>query len=154
MRLDRPAASFTTCRSFSWASLLAALDKKLREEMHLKFKRLHTTLGVTALHVTYDQEKALTMSDRIVLLIAGRIEQMGAPDELYFQPRSSFAAEFLGDSIILAGNVRERGPDGFGRDGCGSQDFLPVNDRRCGGRSGQGNGAAGRRDHAGGRGNQ
>lgn len=89
---------------------LGALDKKLREEMHLKFKRLHTTLGVTALHVTYDQEKALTMSDRIVLLIAGRIEQMGAPDELYFQPRSSFAAEFLGDSIILAGNVRERGP--------------------------------------------
>jgi putative spermidine/putrescine transport system ATP-binding protein len=84
---------------------LGALDKKLREEMQLELKQLHTKLGITALYVTHDQEEALTMSDRIVLLNEGRIEQMGTPDELYFRPRSLFAAEFLGDSNILAGKV-------------------------------------------------
>jgi putative spermidine/putrescine transport system ATP-binding protein len=89
---------------------LGALDKKLREEMQLELKQLHTKLGITALYVTHDQEEALTMSDRIVLLNAGRIEQMGTPDELYFRPRSLFAAEFLGDSNILAGKVDGTGP--------------------------------------------
>ena len=100
---------------------LGALDKKLREEMQLELKRLHGKLGITALYVTHDQEEALTMSDRIVLLNGGRIEQMGTPDELYFQPRSLFAAQFLGDSNILGGKVRGNGPDGFGRDGFGPQ---------------------------------
>ena len=89
---------------------LGALDKKLREEMQLELKRLHGKLGITALYVTHDQEEALTMSDRIVLLNGGRIEQMGTPDELYFQPRSLFAAQFLGDSNILGGKVRGMGP--------------------------------------------
>ena len=89
---------------------LGALDKKLREEMQLELKQLHTKLGITALYVTHDQEEALTMSDRIVLLNEGRIEQMGTPDELYFRPRSLFAAEFLGDSNILAGKVEGTGP--------------------------------------------
>ena len=89
---------------------LGALDKKLREEMQLELKQLHSNLGITALYVTHDQEEALTMSDRIVLLNEGKIEQMGTPDELYFHPRSLFAAEFLGDSNILAGKVDGTGP--------------------------------------------
>jgi putative spermidine/putrescine transport system ATP-binding protein len=84
---------------------LGALDKKLREEMQLELKRLHDDLGITALYVTHDQEEALTMSDRIVLLNNGRIEQMGTPNELYFQPASLFTAEFLGDSNVLGGKV-------------------------------------------------
>jgi putative spermidine/putrescine transport system ATP-binding protein len=89
---------------------LGALDKKLREEMQLELKQLHAKLGITALYVTHDQEEALTMSDRIVLLNDGRIEQMGTPDELYFHPRSLFAAEFLGDSNILGGKMDGTGP--------------------------------------------
>ena len=89
---------------------LGALDKKLREEMQLELKQLHANLGITALYVTHDQEEALTMSDRIVLLNVGRIEQVGTPDELYFHPRSLFAAEFLGDSNILAGKMDGTGP--------------------------------------------
>ena len=80
---------------------LGALDKKLREQMQLEIKRLHVELGITMLYVTHDQEEALTMSDRIVLLSGGRIEQMGDPDDLYFRPRSVFAADFLGDSNLL-----------------------------------------------------
>jgi putative spermidine/putrescine transport system ATP-binding protein len=80
---------------------LGALDKKLREYMQLEIRRLHAQLGITMLYVTHDQEEALTMSDRIVLLNHGRIEQSGAPDELYFRPRSVFAADFLGDSSML-----------------------------------------------------
>ena len=65
---------------------LGALDKKLREYMQLEIRRLHAQLGITMLYVTHDQEEALTMSDRIVLLNHGRIEQVGTPDELYFRP--------------------------------------------------------------------
>jgi putative spermidine/putrescine transport system ATP-binding protein len=91
---------------------LGALDKKLRDQMQLEIKRLHGSLGVTVLYVTHDQEEALVMSDRICLMNAGRIEQLGAPHELYFQPKSVFAADFLGDSNILDA---EREPDGSGR---------------------------------------
>jgi putative spermidine/putrescine transport system ATP-binding protein len=80
---------------------LGALDKKLRDQMQLEIKRLHSNLGVTVLYVTHDQEEALVMSDRICLMNAGRIEQLGDPHELYFQPKSVFAADFLGDSNIL-----------------------------------------------------
>lgn len=89
---------------------LGALDKKLREEMQIELKRLHDTLEITALYVTHDQEEALTMSDRIVLLNGGHIEQIGTPDELYFNPCSLFAAEFLGDSNIIQGTVDSAGP--------------------------------------------
>ena len=80
---------------------LGALDKKLREQMQLEIKRLHLQLGTTILYVTHDQEEALSMSDRIVLLNHGRIVQSAAPAELYFRPRSLFAATFLGASNIL-----------------------------------------------------
>lgn len=84
---------------------LGALDKKLREQMQLEIKRLHSKLGVTILYVTHDQEEALVMSDRVCLMNAGRIEQLGTPHELYFKPRSLFAADFLGESNILEAHV-------------------------------------------------
>lgn len=80
---------------------LGALDKKLRDEMQLEIKRLHTELGITVLYVTHDQEEAMVMSDRICLMNDARIEQLGSPADLYFRPRTLFAAGFLGESNIL-----------------------------------------------------
>ena len=88
---------------------LGALDKKLREQMQLEIRRLHATIGVTMIYVTHDQEEALTMSDRIVLMNQGRIEQIGTPDEIYFRPRNVFVAGFLGDSSALDVIVAETG---------------------------------------------
>jgi putative spermidine/putrescine transport system ATP-binding protein len=80
---------------------LGALDKKLRDQMQLEIKHLHTQLGITVLYVTHDQEEAMIMSDRICLMNEGRIEQVGPPADLYFRPRTVFAADFLGESNLL-----------------------------------------------------
>lgn len=85
---------------------LGALDKKLREDMQLEIKRLHAELGVTMLYVTHDQDEALTMSDRIVLMRNGRIEQQGSPSTLYFEPSTVFSADFIGSSNLLAGQIK------------------------------------------------
>ena len=84
---------------------LGALDKKLREQMQLEIKRIHSKLGITMINVTHDQDEALTMSDRIVLMNQGRIEQESAPEELYFHPRTVFAADFIGDANLFTGRV-------------------------------------------------
>jgi putative spermidine/putrescine transport system ATP-binding protein len=84
---------------------LGALDKKLRDRMQLEIKQLHTELGITVLYVTHDQEEAMIMSDRICLMNEGRIEQMGSPAELYFRPRTLFAADFLGESNLFDATV-------------------------------------------------
>ncbi|MCQ1854980.1 ABC transporter ATP-binding protein [Neorhizobium galegae] len=84
---------------------LGALDKKLRDHLQLEIKRLHAQLGMTVLYVTHDQEEAMVMSDRICLMNRGRIEQIGAPDELYFRPKSLFAADFLGESNLIKGRI-------------------------------------------------
>jgi putative spermidine/putrescine transport system ATP-binding protein len=89
---------------------LGALDKKLREDMQLEIKRLHRELGITMLYVTHDQEEALVMSDRIVLLSGGRVAQIGTPDDLYHRPQSRFVADFLGQSNLLEGRVEDHGP--------------------------------------------
>ena len=89
---------------------LGALDKKLREDMQLEIKRLHRELGITMLYVTHDQEEALIMSDRIVLLTGGRVAQMGTPDELYHRPLSTFVANFLGHSNLFEGHIENHGP--------------------------------------------
>lgn len=86
---------------------LGALDKKLRDQMQLEIKRIHRELGTTIVYVTHDQEEAMTMSDRICLMNAGRIEQLGTPDDLYFRPRSLFVADFLGESNLLPGHVTD-----------------------------------------------
>jgi putative spermidine/putrescine transport system ATP-binding protein len=84
---------------------LGALDKKLRDQMQLEIKHLHTQLGITILYVTHDQEEAMIMSDRICLMNEGRIEQVGPPADLYFRPRTVFAADFLGESNLLDATV-------------------------------------------------
>lgn len=84
---------------------LGALDKKLREQMQFEIKQLHATLGITMLNVTHDQEEALTLSDRIVLMNNGAIEQIGTPSELYFSPRTVFAADFIGQGNFFDANV-------------------------------------------------
>ncbi len=84
---------------------LGALDLKLRRAMQLELKRIQTEVGITFVHVTHDQEEAMTMADTIAVMNAGGIEQMGAPTELYEHPRSTFAANFLGQSNLLEGTV-------------------------------------------------
>lgn len=87
---------------------LGALDKKLRDHLQLEIKRLHEQLGITVLYVTHDQEEAMVMSDRICLMNGGKIEQIGTPEELYFRPRSVFAADFLGESNLISGRIRDQ----------------------------------------------
>ncbi len=84
---------------------LAALDLKLRKQMQYELKSLQRRLGISFVFVTHDQEEALTMSDRVVVMNSGNIEQIGLPQEIYEQPRSQFVAEFIGDSNILEGTV-------------------------------------------------
>ena len=81
---------------------LGALDKKLRVEVQDQLKDIHRRVGTTFIYVTHDQEEALSMSDRIVIMQEGRIEQVGTPSELYEHPRTRFAAGFLGKSNFLA----------------------------------------------------
>ena len=88
---------------------LGALDLKLRKEMQLFIKRLQHDVGITFIHVTHDQEEAMTMADRIAVMNEGQIEQLGTPDELYERPKTAFVASFLGISNLLTGAVA--GPD-------------------------------------------
>ena len=88
---------------------LAALDLKLRREMQLELKRIQRESGITFIFVTHDQEEALTMSDRVAVMRAGEILQLGTPEDIYNEPQSAFVADFIGDSNILAGTmVRDR----------------------------------------------
>ncbi|NIY97629.1 ABC transporter ATP-binding protein [Salipiger sp. HF18] len=80
---------------------LSALDRKLREQMQMEIKRIHRETDTTIIFVTHDQEEALTMSDRIAVLAHGRIQQIGAPAELYQTPANLFTADFLGESNLL-----------------------------------------------------
>jgi spermidine/putrescine ABC transporter ATP-binding subunit len=84
---------------------LGALDKKLRDQMQIELRRLQREVGITAIYVTHDQEEALTMSDRIAVMRAGRVEQMGSPTEIYEAPASLFVADFIGDTNLLRGRV-------------------------------------------------
>jgi len=81
---------------------LGALDKRLREQMQLEIRKIHNDLRLTILYVTHDQEEALSMSDRICLMNGGKVEQLSTPGEMYFYPRSQFAANFLGEANIIA----------------------------------------------------
>jgi len=84
---------------------LSALDKKLRAELQFELRSLHQRLGTTFVNVTHDQEEAMTMSDRIVILRDGAIQQIGAPDQLYNRPETRFVADFLGRANFLEGTV-------------------------------------------------
>ncbi|WP_329455372.1 ABC transporter ATP-binding protein [Streptomyces sp. NBC_01497] len=80
---------------------LGALDLKLRRQMQLELKRIQTEVGVTFIHVTHDQEEAMTMADTIAVMNAGRVEQLGSPGDLYENPRTTFVANFLGTSNLI-----------------------------------------------------
>jgi spermidine/putrescine transport system ATP-binding protein len=84
---------------------LGSLDYKLRKAMQFELKRIHREVGVTFVYVTHDQEEAMTMSDRVVVMSGGRIEQDGPPEEIYDHPSSPFVAGFVGDTNLLTGTV-------------------------------------------------
>ena len=83
---------------------LGALDLKLRRQMQLELKRLQKQLGITFIYITHDQEEAINMSDRIGVMHEGVLEQMGTPNEVYYQPRTSYVADFVGNANILHKN--------------------------------------------------
>jgi spermidine/putrescine transport system ATP-binding protein len=87
---------------------LGALDLKLRRQMQIELKRIQTEVGLTFVHVTHDQEEAMTMADTIAVMNHGRIEQLGSPTELYENPRTTFVANFLGQSNLLPGKIAGR----------------------------------------------
>ena len=84
---------------------LGALDLKLRRQMQIELKRIQQEVGLTFIHVTHDQEEAMTMADTVAVMNAGRIEQLGDPATLYELPRSTFVANFLGQSNLVRGTV-------------------------------------------------
>jgi spermidine/putrescine transport system ATP-binding protein len=84
---------------------LGALDLKLRKQMQLELKTIQQEVGITFIYVTHDQEEAMTMSDRLAVMRHGRIEQLGAPEEVYEHPGTEFVAGFLGASNLLAGDL-------------------------------------------------
>ncbi|MBQ1316746.1 MAG: ABC transporter ATP-binding protein [Lachnospiraceae bacterium] len=83
---------------------LGALDLKLRREMQLELKRLQKTLGITFIYITHDQEEAINMSDRIAVMHDGLFEQIGTPDEIYYKPRTSYVANFVGSANVIRRN--------------------------------------------------
>lgn len=84
---------------------LGALDLKLRKEMQIELKNIHKQTGITFVYVTHDQEEALTMSDTIVVMNAGRIQQIGTPQMIYNEPKNAFVADFIGESNIIKGRM-------------------------------------------------
>lgn len=86
---------------------LGALDLKLRKQMQFELKHLQRKLGITFIYVTHDQEEALTMSDRIAVMSKGKIEQIGTPDEIYERPKTKFVADFIGETNIFEGKIKE-----------------------------------------------
>ncbi len=86
---------------------LAALDLKLRKDMQVELKNIQKSLGITFIYVTHDQEEALSMSDTVVVMDAGRIQQIGTPQDIYNEPENAFVADFIGESNILDGIMHE-----------------------------------------------
>ncbi len=84
---------------------LGALDQRLRKDMQLELKKMQQRLGITFIYVTHDQEEALTMSDTIVVMKDGRIQQIGTPKKIYDEPKNAFVADFIGESNILPGTM-------------------------------------------------
>ncbi len=86
---------------------LGALDLKMRKEMQLELKEMHEKLGITFIYVTHDQEEALTMSDKIVVMSEGRIQHVGTPEDIYNEPNNAFVADFIGESNIFNGIITD-----------------------------------------------
>jgi spermidine/putrescine transport system ATP-binding protein len=108
---------------------LGALDLKLRRQMQLELKRIQTEVGLTFVHVTHDQEEAMTMADTIAVMNNGRIEQLGDPASLYENPVTTFVANFLGQSNLVRARVTSRSGGDLTVDAHGTTFTMPV--RRC-----------------------
>ncbi len=108
---------------------LGALDLKLRRGMQIELKRIQTEVGLTFIHVTHDQEEAMTMADTVAVMNKGVIEQLGAPSELYENPRSTFVANFLGQSNLIEGRITSRAADIVTVDMHGTPVSVPTS--RC-----------------------
>nr|WTC11510.1 ABC transporter ATP-binding protein [Streptomyces anthocyanicus] len=104
---------------------LGALDLKLRRQMQLELKRIQTEVGITFVHVTHDQEEAMTMADQVAVMNAGRVEQLGAPADLYENPRTTFVANFLGTSNLIEAEVDTRSGDDVVVKAAGDKLVLP-----------------------------
>jgi spermidine/putrescine ABC transporter ATP-binding subunit len=92
---------------------LGALDKNLREQMQLELRQLQKAVGVTFVFVTHDQEEALTMSDRIAVMCAGKVLEVGSPSDLYERPKTRFVADFLGTMNVFDGSIHARDGDSY-----------------------------------------
>ncbi|MDD2374192.1 MAG: ABC transporter ATP-binding protein [Eubacteriales bacterium] len=103
---------------------LGALDLKMRKEMQLELKEMQKTLGITFVYVTHDQEEALTMSDTIIVMKQGKIQQIGTPVDIYNEPRNAFVADFIGESNIIPGRMKQD----YEVDFCGNS-FICVDKR-------------------------
>ncbi|XVV37450.1 ABC transporter ATP-binding protein [Streptomyces sp. CA-100214] len=108
---------------------LGALDLKLRRQMQLELKRIQTEVGITFVHVTHDQEEAMTMADQVAVMNGGRVEQLGAPADLYENPQTTFVANFLGTSNLIAAEVDTRSGDDIVVRAAGGKLLLPGS--RC-----------------------
>ena len=106
---------------------LGALDLKMRKEMQLELKAMHRELGITFIYVTHDQEEALTMSDKIVVMSEGKMQQIGTPEDIYNEPINAFVADFIGESNIFNGIVTGKLKARF----CGGE-FVCVDDMKEG----------------------
>ncbi len=116
---------------------LSALDKNLREQMQIEIRNLHETLGITTVYVTHDQREALTMSDRVVVIDAGRVVQVDTPRAIYERPADSFVADFIGESTLLPVERNGRGFSFAGMplrlgEAAANGDFLVVRPEKLG----------------------
>jgi spermidine/putrescine transport system ATP-binding protein len=114
---------------------LGALDLKLRRQMQIELKRIQTEVGITFIHVTHDQEEAMTMADTIAVMNQGVIEQLGAPEDLYDNPATTFVSNFLGQSNLVRGRVAGSAEDRIDVDVQGSRIAVPL--ERCRSREGE-----------------
>ncbi len=105
---------------------LGALDLKLRRQMQVELKKIQDEVGLTFVHVTHDQEEAMTMADTVAVMNAGQIEQMGAPADLYELPKTAFVANFLGQSNLLRGTVIDSGATTLGVEVAGRRLRIPT----------------------------
>ena len=105
---------------------LSNLDAKLRQSMRVQIRELHDALGSTSVYVTHDQEEAIALADRVVVMNAGRIEQVGTPRELYTRPANAFVADFMGFQNILPGTVADVAADGYVVDLAGAPAAVRV----------------------------
>ena len=108
---------------------LSNLDAKLRELMRTEIRRIQQTLGITSVYVTHDQVEAMTLSDRIVVMNGGRIEQIGAPPEIYRHPETAFVADFIGRTNFVAATVRDLNGDTVVMDALGQTLTIPKPDK-------------------------